>query len=158
MAGQGVGPAGRPLCPFNLWFGPIWSTCHKHSCSDTIFRGILNIIVISWNAPIWHLCSWNWIDTKIMELVSSQGKYMVISYIYLICWHMKLAFYERKQPSRSSRRKQPGSVDAPRRRSKWVKRFVIDVGLEAALLHSGPLSVADFDSAEWEIMYPRIIE
>jgi hypothetical protein len=30
-----------------LWFGPTWSTCHKHSCSDTIFGGIPNVLVIS---------------------------------------------------------------------------------------------------------------
>jgi hypothetical protein len=30
-----------------LWFGPTWSMCHKHSCSDTIFGGIPNILVIS---------------------------------------------------------------------------------------------------------------
>jgi hypothetical protein len=39
--------AGRPMSPFDLWFGPTWSTCHKHSCSDTIFRRIPNIVVIS---------------------------------------------------------------------------------------------------------------
>jgi hypothetical protein len=31
---------------------------------------------------------------KLWNQVSRQGKYMVISYIYSICWHMKLAFYE----------------------------------------------------------------
>jgi hypothetical protein len=50
-------PAGRPLCPFDLWFGPMWSTCHKHSCSDTIFGGVPNVLVICLNAPIWRLCS-----------------------------------------------------------------------------------------------------
>jgi hypothetical protein len=44
--------AGWPLCPFDLWFSPTWSMCHKHSCSDTIFGGIPNVLVISWNAPI----------------------------------------------------------------------------------------------------------
>jgi hypothetical protein len=39
--------AGRlDLGPFDLWFGSMWSTCHKHSCSDTIFGGLLNVIVI----------------------------------------------------------------------------------------------------------------
>jgi hypothetical protein len=45
--GHGVGPADRPLSPFDLWFGPTWSTCHKHSCSDTIFGRIPNVLVIS---------------------------------------------------------------------------------------------------------------
>jgi hypothetical protein len=39
--------AGRPLSPFGLWFDPTWSTCHKHSCSDTIFGRIPNVFVIS---------------------------------------------------------------------------------------------------------------
>jgi hypothetical protein len=42
-----VWPAGRPLCPFDLWFGSTWSTHHKRSCSDTIFGGIPNVLVIS---------------------------------------------------------------------------------------------------------------
>jgi hypothetical protein len=29
--------AGHPLGPFDLWFGPTWSTCHTHSYNDTIF-------------------------------------------------------------------------------------------------------------------------
>jgi hypothetical protein len=49
--------ASQPMCPFDLWFGPIWSTCHKHSCSNTIFGGIPNVLVISLNDRIWHLCS-----------------------------------------------------------------------------------------------------
>jgi hypothetical protein len=32
-------------------------------------------------------------------LVGKQGEYMVILYIYLICWHMKLVFFERQQCS-----------------------------------------------------------
>jgi hypothetical protein len=40
--------ADRPtLVPFDLCFGPTWSMCHKHSCSDIIFGGILNILIIS---------------------------------------------------------------------------------------------------------------
>jgi hypothetical protein len=39
--------AGQPLCPFDLWFDPTWSMCHKHSYSDTIFGGIPGILVIS---------------------------------------------------------------------------------------------------------------
>jgi hypothetical protein len=38
---------GRPMIPFDLWFGPTWSMCHKHSCSDTIFGRILSVLVIS---------------------------------------------------------------------------------------------------------------
>jgi hypothetical protein len=49
--------ASQHLCPFDLWFDPMWSVCHKHSCRDTIFVGIPNILVISGNAPIWNLCS-----------------------------------------------------------------------------------------------------
>jgi hypothetical protein len=56
------------LDPFGLWFGPTWSTCHKHFCSDTIFGRIPNVLVISLNTPIWHLCSRNRIDTRIVEL------------------------------------------------------------------------------------------
>jgi hypothetical protein len=36
----------QPLCLFDLWFGPMWSTCHKHSCSDTVFGGIPNVLVV----------------------------------------------------------------------------------------------------------------
>jgi hypothetical protein len=39
--------ADRPLGPFDLWFGPMWSMCHKHSRGDTIFGGIPNVLVIS---------------------------------------------------------------------------------------------------------------
>jgi hypothetical protein len=39
--------ASRPLCPFDLWFDPMWSTCHKYSCSDTIFGRIPNVLIIS---------------------------------------------------------------------------------------------------------------
>jgi hypothetical protein len=39
--------ADRPLSRFDLWFGPTWSMCHKHSCSDAIFGRIPNIVVIS---------------------------------------------------------------------------------------------------------------
>jgi hypothetical protein len=35
---------------------------------DSYFGGIPIFLVISWNAPIWHLCSWNQINTKIVEL------------------------------------------------------------------------------------------
>jgi hypothetical protein len=42
-----VGPASRPLGPFDLWFGPMWSTCHKHSCGDTTSGGIPNVLVVS---------------------------------------------------------------------------------------------------------------
>jgi hypothetical protein len=38
--------AGRPLSPLDLWFGPMWSTCHKHLSSDTIFGRIPNVLVI----------------------------------------------------------------------------------------------------------------
>jgi hypothetical protein len=39
--------AGRlALGPFDLWFGPTWSMCHKHSYGDTIFDGIPNVLVI----------------------------------------------------------------------------------------------------------------
>jgi hypothetical protein len=64
----------------------------------------------------------------------------------------------RAAPSRRSHRKQPGSVDAPHKRSKRVKRFVIDGGSAATPLGNGPLFVADFDSTEWEIMYPCFVE
>jgi hypothetical protein len=30
-----------------LWFGPMWSTFHKKSCSDIIFGRIPNVLVIS---------------------------------------------------------------------------------------------------------------
>jgi hypothetical protein len=46
-AGQGVGLVGRPLSPIDLWFGSTWSTYHKHSCSDSIFGRILNVLVVS---------------------------------------------------------------------------------------------------------------
>jgi hypothetical protein len=43
-----LGVASRPaLGPFDLWFGPTWSTCHKYSCGDTIFGGIPNVLIIS---------------------------------------------------------------------------------------------------------------
>jgi hypothetical protein len=64
----------------------------------------------------------------------------------------------RAAPSWRSHRKQPRSVDAPHRRSKRVKRYVIDSGSMAAPLRSVPLSAVDFDSAEWEIMYRRFVE
>jgi hypothetical protein len=48
VADRPRGWAGHPtLEPFDLWFGPMWSTCHKHFCSDTIFGGIPNVLVIS---------------------------------------------------------------------------------------------------------------
>jgi hypothetical protein len=48
VAGRPWGcPIGRPMSPFDLWFGSMWSTCHKHSCGDTIFGRILNVLVIS---------------------------------------------------------------------------------------------------------------
>jgi hypothetical protein len=37
----------RPLGPFDLSFGPTWSTYHRYSCGDTIFGGIPNVLVIS---------------------------------------------------------------------------------------------------------------
>jgi hypothetical protein len=39
--------AGRPLGPFDLWFGPTRATCQKYSYGDTIFGGIPNVLVIS---------------------------------------------------------------------------------------------------------------
>jgi hypothetical protein len=48
VASQPRGWSGWPtLEPFDLWFGPTWSTCHKRSCSDTIFGRIPNGLVIS---------------------------------------------------------------------------------------------------------------
>jgi hypothetical protein len=67
-------------------------------------------------------------------------------------------FQSRVAPSRWSCQKLPRSVDAPSRRSKRVKRFVIDGGSVVALLCGGPLSTVDFDSVEWEILYPRFVE
>jgi hypothetical protein len=45
------------------------SSCQVHSQGDTYFGGILNLLVISLNVPIWHLCSRNQINSKIVGLV-----------------------------------------------------------------------------------------
>jgi hypothetical protein len=48
VAGRLRGWTSRPaLGPFDLWFGPMWSTCYKYSYGDTIFGGTPNVLVIS---------------------------------------------------------------------------------------------------------------
>jgi hypothetical protein len=63
------GGAGRPP-PEPTGQQPLHSasSCQVDSQGDTYFGGIPNFLVISRNAPIWHLCSQNQINTKIVEL------------------------------------------------------------------------------------------
>jgi hypothetical protein len=44
------------------------SSCQVHPRGDIYFGGIPNFLIISWNALFWHLCSWNQINTRVMEL------------------------------------------------------------------------------------------
>jgi hypothetical protein len=44
------------------------------------------------------------------------------------------------------------------KKSKKTKKSVIDDGSTEALLRGRPLSAADFDPSEWEIMYLHFIE
>jgi hypothetical protein len=64
-----VEPAGWPLpVPTGQWTLHTASSCQVHSRGDTYFGGIPIFLVIALNAPIWHLCSRNQINTKIVEL------------------------------------------------------------------------------------------
>jgi hypothetical protein len=54
--------------PTSQWPSHTASFWQVHSRGDTYFGGIPIFLVISWNASIWHLCSWNQINTKIMEI------------------------------------------------------------------------------------------
>jgi hypothetical protein len=61
--------AGQPLTgPTRQWPLHTASLCQVHSRGDTYFGRIPHLLVISRNTIIWHLCSWNQIDTKIVEL------------------------------------------------------------------------------------------
>jgi hypothetical protein len=61
-------------------------------------------------------------------------------------------------PSQQSRRRKPKSDNVSRKKSKKTKKSVIDDGSTEALLRGRPLSMADFDPSEWEIMYLCFIE
>jgi hypothetical protein len=43
-------------------------------------------------------------------------------------------------------------------KSKRAKKSVFKSGSAMPPIHDGPLSAADFDASEWEIMFPRFIE
>jgi hypothetical protein len=49
-------------------------------------------------------------------------------------------------------------METPRRRSKRTKKFAAGDNATVPSLRGGPLSAADFDKAEWEIMYPHFVE
>jgi hypothetical protein len=55
----------RPTCQWPLHTA---SSCQVCSRGDTYFGRIPNFLVIPWNAPIWHLYSWNQIDSQIVQL------------------------------------------------------------------------------------------
>jgi hypothetical protein len=89
--------ASRPLGPLSLGSGPLGPHVKYTSVVMMILAFSQLHFVIPWNAPIWYLSSWNQINTKIVELVSRQGEYMVILYICLTCSHLKPVFYEHQQ-------------------------------------------------------------
>jgi hypothetical protein len=64
----------------------------------------------------------------------------------------------RADPSRKAHRWRTDGVGVPRGRSKEAKKTTAKIASVAPLLQAGPLSVADFDQSEWEIMYPHFVE
>jgi hypothetical protein len=89
--------ANRTLDPLGLGSGPLAPYVKYTTVGMMILTFGQLHFVIPWTALIWYLSSWNQINTKIVELGSKQGEYMVIPYIYSTCWCIKSMFDERQQ-------------------------------------------------------------
>jgi hypothetical protein len=59
---------------------------------------------------------------------------------------------------RRPRRRRSTGGEAPRGRSRRVKKTAIRGSPTASSLGGGPILVADFDRSEWEIMYLCYVE